>query len=68
MPSGEKNEHKMFATTLGKLARALVIEGQQICNGWAPKAGIGEIVNFFFTFKNCDFFFILVVVQKPFWF
>jgi hypothetical protein len=41
-----KNDHKMFASTLGKLARASVIEGQKICNGWLPKAGIGEIVNF----------------------
>jgi hypothetical protein len=39
-----KNNHKIFASTLGKLARASVREGQEICNGWSPiKAGIGEI-------------------------
>jgi hypothetical protein len=43
---GGKNGHKMFASTLGKLARASVIEGREICNGWPPKAGIGEIVKF----------------------
>ena len=41
-----KNDHKIFASTLGKLAQASVIEGQKINNGWPPKAGIGEIVKF----------------------
>ena len=46
-----KNDHKMFASTLGKLARASVIEGQKICNGWPAKAGIGEIVKFGLLFS-----------------
>jgi hypothetical protein len=43
---GDKNDHKSFASTLGKLVRASVIEGQKICNGPPPKAGIGKIVKF----------------------
>jgi hypothetical protein len=43
-----KNDHKIFASTLGKLAQASVIEGQKINNGWPPKAGIGEIWSPFF--------------------
>ena len=45
-PPPGKNDHKIFASTLGKLARASVMEGQKICNGWPPNAGIGEIVKF----------------------
>jgi hypothetical protein len=41
-----KNGHKIFASTLGKLAQSSVIEGQKICNVWPPKAGIVEIVKF----------------------
>jgi hypothetical protein len=35
----------MFASTLSRLARVSVIEGQKICNGGPPKAGIGGIYN-----------------------
>jgi hypothetical protein len=44
--SSDKNGHKIFANKLGKLTRASFIEGEKICNGWPPKAGIGEIVEF----------------------
>jgi hypothetical protein len=39
-----KNDHNSFATTLGKLTRASVIEGPKISNWWRPKAAISEIV------------------------
>jgi hypothetical protein len=35
-----KNDQKCFASTLGKLVRASVIEGQNICNGPPPKSRI----------------------------
>jgi hypothetical protein len=41
--SPDKNDHKIFASTLGKLVLASVIEGQKICNRPPPKAGIGKI-------------------------
>jgi hypothetical protein len=43
----DKNEHKIFASTLGKLVRALVIEGQKICNGPPPKEEFGKIRTLF---------------------
>ena len=48
------------------------IEGQKICNGWPPKAGIGETVNFeplFLVDMDGEKFlklFLLVIVQKMF--
>jgi hypothetical protein len=40
----DKNDHKIFDSTLGKLVQTSVIEGQKIFNGPPPKAGIGKIV------------------------
>ena len=42
-PPPGKNDHKIFSSTLGKY---ILLVRQQICNGWPPKAGIGEIVKF----------------------
>ena len=76
-----KNDHNSFATTLGKLTRASVIEGPKISNWWRPKAAISEMVkngpifsrhgwvNIFVTiFFNChspDFFEFFFLSPPP---